>query len=64
MTREQEIYIRGLIALYETTVEVYDEKIGNLPVKNVSYELYGQCKAYKDVIQDLKKFLEMENNNE
>ena len=59
MTREQEIYIRGLIELYKTTIEVIEKKMENLPVNNTSRELYGQLKAYELVISDLENVLKI-----
>lgn len=59
MTREQEIYIRGLIELYKTAIEVIEKKMAELPVNSTSRELYGQLKAYELVISDLKNVLKI-----
>ena len=59
MTREQEIYIRGLIELYKTAIEVIEKKMAELPVNSTSRELYGQLKAYELVISDLENVLKI-----
>lgn len=59
MTREQKIYIRGLIELYKTAIEVIEKKMAELPVNSTSRELYGQLKAYELVISDLENVLKI-----